>query len=98
MIYCALLQCRGCSRIRVKPFCHLHRRSRLGAAGHGEIIGKADGVVVAAEALRDRFDIAVRDLEMAVAAFVLARMTEVRSEALGRVVVKERSAKAEIPA
>lgn len=30
------------------------------------------------------FDVAVRDLEMAIAAFALARLTEVRSEALAR--------------
>lgn len=38
------------------------------------------------------FDIAVRDLEMALAAFVLARMTEVRSEAVRSEVPNERIA------
>jgi len=40
------------------------------------------------------FDIAVRDLEIALAAFVLARMTEVRSDALQSDVPHERSANA----
>ena len=40
------------------------------------------------------FDIAVRDVEMALAAFVLARMTEVRSDALQNDVQKERSTNA----
>jgi hypothetical protein len=38
------------------------------------------------------FDVAVRDLEMAVAAFVLARMTEVRRDALHSTVLHERRA------
>jgi uncharacterized membrane protein YphA (DoxX/SURF4 family) len=38
------------------------------------------------------FDVAVRDVEMAVAAFVLARMTEVRRDALQSDVPYERSA------
>ena len=38
------------------------------------------------------FDVAVRDVEMALAAFVLARMTEVRSDALQSDVPWERSA------
>ena len=38
-------------------------------------------------------DVAVRDLEMALAAFVLARMTEVRSEALQGDVQLDRSAR-----
>ena len=38
------------------------------------------------------FDIAVRDVEMALAAFVLARITEVRSDALQSDVPRERSA------
>jgi len=37
------------------------------------------------------FDVAVRDVEMALAAFVLARMTEVRAEALQNNVRRERS-------
>lgn len=40
------------------------------------------------------FDVAVRDLEMALAAFVLARMTEVRRNALPSDVLREPSAKA----
>ena len=40
------------------------------------------------------FDIAVRDVEMALAAFVLARMTEVRSDALHGEAPNERTAKA----
>ena len=40
------------------------------------------------------FDIAVRDLEMALAAFVLARMTEVRRDALRSETPHERSANA----
>ena len=39
------------------------------------------------------FDIAVRDVEMAVAAFVLARMTEVRRDALHSDISHERSCK-----
>jgi hypothetical protein len=42
------------------------------------------------------FDIAVRDLEMALAAFVLARMTEVRSDALQNDVPQERSTNAAV--
>ncbi len=38
------------------------------------------------------FDIAVRDVEMALAAFVLARMTEVRSDALHSEAPSERAA------
>ena len=38
------------------------------------------------------FDVAVRDVEMALAAFVLARMTEVRSDALQSDTPHERSA------
>jgi hypothetical protein len=38
------------------------------------------------------FDVAVRDVEMALAAFVLARMTEVRSNALQSEVQHEPSA------
>jgi len=38
------------------------------------------------------FDVAVRDVEMALAAFVLARMTEVRADALSSDVRHERSA------
>ena len=38
------------------------------------------------------FDVAVRDLEMALAAFVLARMTEVRGDALQSDIPHERSA------
>jgi uncharacterized membrane protein YphA (DoxX/SURF4 family) len=38
------------------------------------------------------FDVAVRDVEMALAAFVLARITEVRSDALQSDVSRERSA------
>jgi len=38
------------------------------------------------------FDVAVRDAEMALAAFVLARMTEVRSDALQSDTPHERSA------
>lgn len=40
------------------------------------------------------FDVAVRDVEMALAAFVLARMTEVRTAALQSGVPQEHSAKA----
>jgi len=40
------------------------------------------------------FDIAVRDVEMALAAFVLARMTEVRSDALQNDVPQERNTNA----
>ena len=43
------------------------------------------------------FDIAVRDVEMALAAFVLARMTEVRSDALQSGVPHERSARGVLP-
>jgi len=43
-------------------------------------------------------DVAVRDVEMAVAAFVLARMTEVRSHALESGVSHERSANAVVAA
>jgi uncharacterized membrane protein YphA (DoxX/SURF4 family) len=42
------------------------------------------------------FDVAVRDVEMALAAFVLARMTEVRADALCRDVLDERNASAVI--
>jgi uncharacterized membrane protein YphA (DoxX/SURF4 family) len=41
------------------------------------------------------FDIAVRDVEMALAAFVLARMTEVRSDALHGEAPNERTAKSD---
>ena len=44
------------------------------------------------------FDIAVRDVEMALAAFVLARMTEVRRDALQSDVSRERSAGAVLAA
>lgn len=44
------------------------------------------------------FDVAVRDVEMAVAAFVLARMTEVRTNALQNDVSHERSASAAVAA
>jgi hypothetical protein len=44
------------------------------------------------------FDIAVRDLEMALGAFVLARMTEVRSDALQNDVPQERSTNAAVAA
>jgi hypothetical protein len=44
------------------------------------------------------FDVAVRDVEMAVAAFVLARMTEVRRDALQSDVSRERSASAAVAA
>ena len=44
------------------------------------------------------FDIAVRDVEMALAAFVLARMTEVRSAALQSAVPHELGARAVIAA
>ena len=44
------------------------------------------------------FDIAVRDVEMALAAFVLARMTEVRRDALHSDVLHERSANAVVAA
>jgi hypothetical protein len=44
------------------------------------------------------FDIAVRDVEMAVAAFVLARMTEVRRDELQGEVSHERSANAVVAA
>jgi hypothetical protein len=44
------------------------------------------------------FDIAVRDVEMALAAFVLARMTEVRSDALRNDVPQERSTNAVVAA
>jgi hypothetical protein len=44
------------------------------------------------------FDIAVRDVEMALAAFVLARMTEVRSDALQSDTPHERSANAVVAA
>jgi uncharacterized membrane protein len=44
------------------------------------------------------FDIAVRDVEMALAAFVLARMTEVRSDALQNDVPQERSTNAAVAA
>jgi uncharacterized membrane protein YphA (DoxX/SURF4 family) len=44
------------------------------------------------------FDVAVRDVEMAVAAFVLARMTEVRRDALQSDVSRERSASAAVVA
>jgi hypothetical protein len=44
------------------------------------------------------FDVAVRDLEMALAAFVLARMTEVRREALHSDVSHERIANAVVAA
>ena len=44
------------------------------------------------------FDVAVRDLEMALAAFVLARMTEVRRDALHSHVLHERSANVAIAA
>jgi len=40
------------------------------------------------------FDIAVRDVEMALAAFVLARITEVRSDALRSEAPNERTARA----
>jgi hypothetical protein len=43
-------------------------------------------------------DVAVRDVEMAVAAFVLARMTEVRRDALHSDVLHERSANAVVAA
>jgi uncharacterized membrane protein len=39
-------------------------------------------------------DVAVRDLEMALAAFVLARMTEVRNDALRNDILSNQSAKA----
>jgi uncharacterized membrane protein YphA (DoxX/SURF4 family) len=44
------------------------------------------------------FDIAVRDIEIALAAFVLARLTEVRSDALQSDVPSERSANAIVSA
>ena len=44
------------------------------------------------------FDVAVRDVEMALAAFVLARITEVRSDALRSHVTHESSARASIAA
>ncbi len=44
------------------------------------------------------FDVAVRDLEIALAALVLARMTEVRSDALHSDVPHERSAQGAIAA
>jgi len=44
------------------------------------------------------FDVAVRDVEMAVAAFVLARMTEVRRDVLQSDVSRERSASAAVAA
>jgi len=44
------------------------------------------------------FDVAVRDVEMAVAAFVLARMTEVRRDALQSDVSHERSASTAVAA
>ena len=44
------------------------------------------------------FDVAVRDLEIALAALVLARMTEVRSDALHSDVPRERSAQGAIAA
>lgn len=44
------------------------------------------------------FDVAVRDLEMAVAAFVLARMTEVRTPALQSGVTHEHSARGPVAA
>jgi hypothetical protein len=44
------------------------------------------------------FDIAVRDVEMALAAFVLARMTEVRSDALQNDVPQERRTNAAVAA
>ncbi len=43
-------------------------------------------------------DVAVRDLEMALAAYVLARLTEVRSEALRSDLSRERSAQGAIAA
>ena len=44
------------------------------------------------------FDVAVRDVEIALAAFVLARLTEVRSDALQSDVPSERSANAIVSA
>ena len=44
------------------------------------------------------FDVAVRDVEMALAAFVLARMTEVRRDALHSTVLYERSVNAAVAA
>ena len=44
------------------------------------------------------FDVAVRDVEMALAAFVLARMTEVRRDALHSDVSHERSSSAAVAA
>ena len=44
------------------------------------------------------FDVAVRDVEMALAAFVLARMTEVRRDTLQSDVSQERSASAPVAA
>jgi len=44
------------------------------------------------------FDVAVRDVEMALAAFALARMTEVRSEALQSNVPHEQSVNAIVAA
>jgi len=44
------------------------------------------------------FDVAVRDVEMALAAFVLARITEVRRDVLQRDVSHERSASAAVAA
>jgi len=44
------------------------------------------------------FDVAVRDVEMALAAFVLARMTEVRRDALQSDVPHERTASAAVAA
>jgi uncharacterized membrane protein YphA (DoxX/SURF4 family) len=44
------------------------------------------------------FDVAVRDIEMALAAFVLARMTEVRRDALQSEVAHEQSANAAVAA
>ena len=44
------------------------------------------------------FDIAVRDVEMALAAFVLARITEVRRDALQSDVPREASAKGPVAA
>lgn len=44
------------------------------------------------------FDVAVRDVEIALAAFVLARMTEVRRNALPSDIPHERTANAEVAA
>jgi len=66
----------------------------------GSYVASAWLAVIALNLVSTRmfFDVAVRDLETAVAAFALARMTEVRRDALHSTVLYERSVNAAVAA